>query len=404
MKKSLRVRSRFWGSTLLLTGTALGGGVLPLPLLLAPLGIVKASCVFLFFAFYAYLVAQPLINLSALFPESASLNSMAKKNSGSMVLALINIAFLLLSYSLLTAYISSGAIFLKTAFKLFGIKEIKSFFYFFLFASGFGILIFLGIAVVDRINKFLIILKAGLLFILAICIIPKISQSGLVSVFDNITTNNFSYFMIPTIFTGFGFQISIPAIANYYQANKKDQNLKRQLNKIVRTVVLLIALVYLTWIIIVFAISSNLPSLIEINPLMQSNFEKFSILLHKGIRNQYLGKSINIFADVAITTSFLGVSIALVNFLRDLLPKRLLGGSGTIFFCTYLPPIFFAVFVPDVFIKSLSYSSIPLLCLTVFFPLVMLRNRSLKENYKTYILLGGALVIIASLIFSLFSS
>ncbi|WP_438884798.1 aromatic amino acid transport family protein, partial [Bacillus cereus group sp. Bce018] len=76
---------------------------------------------------------------------------------------------------------------------------------------------------------------------------------------------------------------------------------------------------------------------------------------------------IGIFADLALLTSFLGVSLGLFEFMGDTLRKK---GAGVNRFvasvATFTPPLLFALFYPQGFIMALGYAAIALAVLAIF--------------------------------------
>lgn len=117
-----------------------------------------------------------------------------------------------------------------------------------------------------------------------------------------------------------------------------------------------------------------------------------SQLLH----NPMVGQSVSIFADLALATSFLGVSLGLFDFLADTLNRgNHLAGRGQTALITFLPPLAFAVFYPQGFIMALGYAAISLVILAIFLPVAMVsaqRKAQQANNHPSgYVVKGGSL-------------
>ena len=114
-----------------------------------------------------------------------------------------------------------------------------------------------------------------------------------------------------------------------------------------------------------------------------------------------IGSAITIFADLALATSFLGVSLGLFDFFSDTLKRtdskrdRLITAS-----VTFIPPLGFALFYPQGFIAALGYAAIALVVLAVFLPVAMVwvQRKQRSSNEGDYQVKGGvpALAIAAT--------
>jgi len=78
----------------------------------------------------------------------------------------------------------------------------------------------------------------------------------------------------------------------------------------------------------------------------------------------------SLFAATALGTSFLGVSIGLFDYYKDILKKKsntliITSASGLL---TFVPPLLFALFYPEGFILALGYAAIAGVILALFIP------------------------------------
>src|SRR6187200_1183190 len=97
------------GSILLVVGTSIGAGMLAVPIPTAALGFTGA----LVLLFLCWLVmtagAFLLLEVNLWMPMNSNLNTMARGTIGSFGQIISWIAFLLLLYSLLAAYVDGGS-------------------------------------------------------------------------------------------------------------------------------------------------------------------------------------------------------------------------------------------------------------------------------------------------------
>lgn len=117
------------------------------------------------------------------------------------------------------------------------------------------------------------------------------------------------------------------------------------------------------------------------------------------LENKTVSSSITIFADLALATSFLGVSLGLFDFFSDALNKsdskkdRLHTAL-----VTFLPPLGFALFYPQGFIMALGYAAIALVILAIFLPvsMVWVQRKSLENAQNFYQVKGGNAALVCA--------
>lgn len=122
---------------------------------------------------------------------------------------------------------------------------------------------------------------------------------------------------IPVMFTSFGFHGSIPSVVAYTGLNI------RALRKIMLIGSALPLIIYVLWQAASFGILGQ-GQLSENNELGM-----FLGAIGATVNSQKLTQAISLFADLALATSFLGVSLGLFDFLADLL-KRPANAKGRI--------------------------------------------------------------------------
>jgi len=128
----------------------------------------------------------------------------------------------------------------------------------------------------------------------------------------------------------------------------------------------------------------------------------FIATLSNMLHNPMVSQSVSIFADLALATSFLGVSLGLFDFLSDTL-KRGNQATGRIqtALVTFIPPLCFALFYPQGFIMALGYAAIALVILAIFLPVAMVKaqRKQRPDSGEGYKVSGGtpALILVTSI-------
>jgi len=311
---------------------------------------------------------------------------------------IFNLSFyLLLLYSLLTAYIFMGGhLFNNYILKAISIDCVNG--AKLLFCIVFGYCIFMGTKITFYVNKLFLLFKILAFVMFVGFVISTIKIEYLTE--DNLGMS-YSWFAIPILVTSFGFHIVIPTIRNYFNNDK----VFKKVIKIGATTPLI---VYLIWVFVTLGSISlvganGFASIIENGDTLAQGYS--------GYDTSFIQLFIRLFENFAIITSFLGVSLALFSFNKDLysLSALTLFNKLIVLLITLVPPLFFAIFFVDSFISALGYASIFVALLLIIEPAIMvwsLRNLQkintfVSKVYLSIIVLSGILIIILQLLASL---
>src|SRR3990167_6926408 len=148
------------GCILMVVGTSIGAGMLALPIATAQLGFV-GSLILLFSCWFVMTAGAFLIlEVNLWLPQNSNLVSMAKATIGPLGQIISWITYLLLLYSLLCAYIAGGSDLFHNLLVIAGIN-IKTGIAAVVFTCMFGLIVYLGIRVVDYVNRGLMVVKLG---------------------------------------------------------------------------------------------------------------------------------------------------------------------------------------------------------------------------------------------------
>ena len=300
-------KSKVLGSTLIIAGTTIGAGMLALPL--ASAGIGFSSSLIIMFALWALMsyTALLMVELHQHADSSATLHTLAKQFLGSKGKWVASFAMLFLFYSLCAAYIAGGGaqfgqrLAYFTGFELSGTSSTVLFT--FIVAS----VVTIGTSTVDKVNRVLFAVKLIAMATALSFLAPNVTESYLLSM---PIEQGLIVAAIPVIFTSFGFHGSIPAIVNYLDGN--TPSLRKAI--IIGSSIPLI--VYVFWQIVTLGVVSQ-DTLIE-NQGLSGLIATLSTKVHQSNLSQTIG----VFADLALLTSFLGVSLGLFEFLGDTFNKR----------------------------------------------------------------------------------
>lgn len=347
----LTVNLKLVGSSLIVAGTALGAGMLAIPMVLAQFGLLWGTLLMLFIWAGTTYAALLLLEASCKVGGGVSMNAIARETLGKGGQLVTNGLLYALLVCLLMAYIiGAGDLVQKiTASVGLSVSTVSS-------QVGFTILVGLivsaGTGVVDKLNRGLFIGMIVALVLTLFALAPSVSFEGL-----NEVVSSDKMALIKTssvLFTSFGFMVVIPSLVTYNKEASKTQ-LRNMI--VVGSTIPLVC--YLLWL---FAVVGNLPP----HELVQySNVTELISVLGQ----QYNGLEfiLSMFTGLALLTSFLGVAMALYDQNADLLKTS----KPVVFVTTFILPLLGAVFAPEHFLAILSYAGIILVFLAVFVPLSM---------------------------------
>lgn len=371
------IESKTLGSMLIIAGTTIGAGMLALPIASAGLGFSTAIIILLLAWLLMTYTALLMLEVHQHADTNATLNSLAKSLLGRKGQVIANFSMIFLFYALCAAYIAGGGSQLQVNLNAWFNSQLAPQSGAIIFAVIFGSIITLGTGTVDKVNRLLftvkIVVLAGMFYMLT----PYVQGQHLL---EMPIEQGLVLSAIPVIFTSFGFHGSIPSVVKYVGIDIKS------LRKIMIFGAALPLFIYLFWQVLSQGIMSQ-ESLLASNGLSGFIGNISSMLQKPAISN-----AVTIFADLALATSFLGVSLGLFDFFSDTL-KRTSSKKDRVItaLVTFTPPLGFALFYPQGFIMALGYAAIALVVLAVFLPVAMVWvQRKMRANEQDdYRVRGG---------------
>lgn len=359
------------GSIFLVAGTAIGAGMLGLPLAAGLVGFkVSILVLILIWALMTYTGLLVLeVNLT-LPTVNNSFKSMAQKTLGPFGSIVSSITLMLLLYSLTGAYISGSGSMLSMITGLIFHVSVPNWLNSIIFTCVLGSLIFHSTQLVDKTNQLVLSIKGILILLILALLMPKIHYANLLHSPKSVKS---LLLVAPIFLTSFGFHTVIPSITNYIGKQA------RQLQFIIIIGALIPFIIYLFWLVVTLGLIPQV-----------GTYSFAQIHHHDGIacllcdimhlsHSHWVSIFINLFGNIAMITSFLGVTLGLFDFLHDVC-KRDNSKKGRIQTAalTYLPPLIFSFIYPQGFYFGLSLAAIFVAILEVILPASMVF--SLRRN------------------------
>lgn len=377
--------SKTMSAGLLVAGTAIGAGMLALPVATGSAGFLPSTVVFVLCYLLMTATGLLLFEVCRWMPKDSNIVSMASHLLGRGGKMFSWILYLFLFYSLTVSYVAGGGGFVTALFQ----NTIPSWLGIIVFVVLLSPIVYLGTKAVDRIN---LILMVGLGVSYAMFILLSASHVDL----SMLTTKAWSkaWFALPIVFTSFSYQGIIPSLNTYL---RQDPYKMRKAIFIGTTIPFIL---YLVWELLILGIvpaegleSAKLAGKTAVFPLQEL----------VGAKNLYAVSQA--FAFFALTTSFLGVTLGLTDFLADGF-KIVKKGNKNLLLClvVFVPPTLIAIVNPNLFLSALNYAGgIGCALLLGLMPVMMVwvgrYQRKLKNEPQVF---GGKAILVLLAAFIIF--
>ena len=378
---------KLFGSALILSGTALGAGMLAIPMVLAQFGLFYSTLLMLVICAGTTYSALLLTEACSKTELAFGINTVANRTLGKGGQIITNALFYLLLICMLIAYILGAADLIKRIFSMFAIEmsieaaQIG----FTLIASVFVVC---GTQIIDKLNRVLFLFMVSMLAITLVILVPGISSDNLMQVTNTDTGMLFNTSTI--LFTSFASMPVIPSLVAY---NKEATS--KQLRNMIILGSIIPLICYLVWL---YAVVGNL------NADELTHFSNISDLIQTfSAKNEYIEIILSVFTSLALLTSFLGVAMALYNQNKDMISHN----KVVTYVSTFILPLLGAGLAADQFLSVLGYAGVILVFLAIFIPLAMVvalrkkANNTAELSIHIYEAEGGKVALGMTLLFGL---
>lgn len=385
------IYSRLIGGVLLVSGTAIGAGILALPVSTGMAGFFPSSLLLFVTWGVMTLTALMMLEVNLWMKGETNLISMARHTLGKGGEAVSWIAYLFLLYALLTAYIAGGGPIMLIAIQAITGVALPHYLGGVPLLILFGFFVYRGTAFVDHINRALMVGLVLTYALMMTLLMPHIDLQLLKHV-------DWAPLFVATsvVVTSFGFHIIIPTLTTYLDRNVAHLRMTILIGSVIPL------LVYLLW---EYATLGIIPlegdhGIVKGHQLGSNGAYLLSIVLN----NSSIATIARFFSFFTIVTSFLGVSLSLFDFLADGLKiKKTHKGRLLLYLLTFLPPMAIALTDPRAFLSALEYAgAFGVVTLLILLPALMVWRGRYHWGYTSiYKAPGGKWALILAICFGL---
>ncbi|MEE9451792.1 MAG: aromatic amino acid transport family protein [Gammaproteobacteria bacterium] len=365
---------KIFGSALLVAGTAIGAGMLALPIT-TTIGGTWAALTLLILCFL-FMLINVFILLEACFyspKKQANIISVVHACLGPWATGIAWLTYLLLLYAVLAAYIAGSGELIAGVLANFG-WQLSPQILAVIFTALFSIIIYSKTRGVDHFNRIFMLCIFASFLLLCVGITVKAD-------FEFITPGKPKYLWsaIPVVILAYTSHLIVPSIKEYLGNDVK------RIKKALLLGCLIPFLLYLTWEVLLIA---TLPATGPFS-LMAIAQSKNSIVAVANVLSNHLGIAsimflVIVFSFSALASSFLGASLSLIDFLIDgLQMSKTTKGRLSILSMSIIPPLLFALFFPYGFVLALGYAGIFVAILFGILPILVLWESRYRKKLSS---------------------
>ncbi|YAF96810.1 MAG: amino acid permease [Nodularia sp. CChRGM 3473] len=336
------------GSTALIAGTTVGAGILALPAVTLPSGVVPSTvlliAVWLYTLISGLLVAEVSVNAMCLEGRlSVGLLAMVERTLGFVGARIAGGAYLFLHYALLVAYVTQGGdILVSAAAKVWGMPNIPpAWVGTMTFTLLFGSIMYLGR------EKFIEKLNSAFVAIVITSFLGLLFLGG-----SQVKSVQF----LCQDWTALGGAVSVMLVALFYHnvVPVVVTQLEGDIPKIRQSIIvgsLIPLIMFLAWnAVILGSVSADMVESAAIFDPLQ--------ILRAGGAGEWLGVLLSIFSEFAIATSFIGFVYGLLDFFKDISPVAQDKSANRLplYSLVLLPPMSLGAINPGIFFTALDFA------------------------------------------------
>ncbi|AOM40558.1 tryptophan permease [Xenorhabdus hominickii] len=389
-------RPSILGGAMIIAGTAVGAGMFSIPIVTSGVWFTGSIILLIYTWVCIYFSGLMILEANINYPTGVSFHTMTKDLLGKGWSSLTGLSITFVLYILTYAYISAGSsIIVRNLEDIIPLPQ-----------SGAGLvfsfivafIVWLSTKAVDRLSTILI---GSMVITFIMSVGGMFTEAKPAILFDHMSSETsylpYALMALPYLLTSFGFHGNVPGLVKYY--NKDTKAVTRSL-----LYGSLIALtIYILW---QYAIQGNIPR--EAFKQIIANGGNVSDLLNQMdnvSNNTTVNQLLNAFSYMALSSSFLGVSLGLFDYLADFFGfDDSESGRLKTALITFIPPTILALLLPNGFLHAIGFAGLAATVWAVIVPALMARASRRRYPQASYRVPGGKAMIIFIILFGLINA
>lgn len=382
------------GGAMIIAGTAVGAGMFSLPVVGAGMWF-SYSIIMMIGVWLCMLVSGLLLLETNLhFEPGASFDTLTRETLGNFwrIINGLSIAFVL--YILAYAYISGGGSIVNHSLEAAGI-ELPQSVAGLVFALGLAFIVFISTKAVDRITT---IMLGGMVITFFLAVGNLLIDIDTVKLFKPDGETSYLPYMLAALPFGlvsFGYHGNVPSLVKYYG---KDPS------TIIKAIVLGTVIAFIIYVCWLVATMGNIPRSGFVDIIAQGGNMGVLVGALSGVMaSDWLTSMLTVFANLAVASSFLGVTLGLFDYLADLFGfDESRSGRLKTATITFIPPTVLGLLFPNGFLIAIGFAALAATIWAAIVPAMMAyKVRQIYPESTSFTVPGGTLVIAIVILFGI---
>ncbi|MBV7316925.1 tryptophan permease [Shewanella sp. NIFS-20-20] len=380
------------GGAMIIAGTTVGAGMFSLPVVSAGMwfsyGIVMLIAIWLIMLLSGLLLLETNLH----FQPGVSFDTLTRDTLGQFwrIVTGLSIAFVL--YILTYAYISGGGSIVNHSLQGLGIdlpQPIAGLVFVLVLAA----IVLISTKAVDRITT---IMLGGMVITFFLAVGNLLLDVAPARLFDPQGEASFAPYIwaaLPFGLASFGYHGNVPSLVKYYGNNH------RIIIKAIFIGTFLALVIYLCWLV---ATMGNIGRVEFVSIIEQGgNIGVLVAALDEAMSSEWLTSMLTLFANLAVASSFLGVTLGLFDYLADLFNfDDSFQGRAKTAAVTFVPPAVLGLLFPNGFLIAIGFAALAACIWAVIVPALMAyKVRQQHPDYRGFQVPGGNVSIAIVIIF-----
>ncbi|MGI9280915.1 MAG: amino acid permease [Endozoicomonas sp.] len=365
------------GGTVIVAGTAIGAGMFSLPVATSGMWFGYSIILMLLTWYCMYSSALYLLETNLRFPRGASFDTMAQATMGNVGRIINGASVAFLCYILTYAYISGGSSIITYSLQSVAGISLTAGKASLIFAVVLSVIVVAGTRAVDRVTT---VLMGGMIITFLGSSGGLISEAQPAKLFPGLSLAEaipYSLVALSFLAVSFGMQTAVPSLTKYY--NRDGSKVR---NALLWGSLLTLG-IYVFWQIAIFGNidRSEFPAIISVGGNIGSIM---GALADNGL-DLKVSSLLQLFSNMAVASSFLGVALCLYDYLSDLFGfGEDLSGRLKTAAITFVPPTLLGVLLPNGFITAIGFAGLVMVIFCVLSPVLMawIGRQKSDEGYQ----------------------
>ena len=382
------------GGAMIIAGTTVGAGMFSLPVVGAGMWFGYSMLMLLGIWFCMLVSGLMLLETNLHFEPGSSFDTLTKTTLGQFwrIVNGLSIAFVL--YILTYAYISGGSSIVNHSLEGIGISLPQSVAGL-VFAAVLASIVIISTKAVDRITT---IMLGGMIitFFLAVGnLLIDIDTTKLLAPDGEASYAPYLLAALPFGLASFGYHGNVPSLVKYYGKQPKT------IIKAICVGTFIALVIYSLWLV---ATMGNIPRSQFIDIIAQGgNMGVLVGALSEVIASSWLNTMLTLFANLAVASSFLGVTLGLFDYLADLFGFDVSRqGRLKTAAVTFIPPTILGILFPNGFLIAIGFAALAATIWAAIVPAMMAyQSRKIFADSDGFRVPGGTPLVVVVIVFGI---